>query len=151
MLVGGKKAAGILIEAGTKPITQYSVLSTQYFVVGIGLNVNLSPEDFEAMNLPDATSLSIVTGRKLDVKAITQALIHNLDELYSSLLAGAIPALEECWARRLGKVDRHATVELMDATELHGRVRRIAFDAVELEQSNGDIRVLRPEEIRHIR
>jgi biotin-(acetyl-CoA carboxylase) ligase len=103
------------------------------------------------MALPDATSLSIVAGRKLDVKAITQSLIHNLDEHYASLLDGGIPALEECWAWRIGKTDRLATVELMDATELHGRVRRIAFDAVVLEQSNGQVRSLRPEEIRHLR
>ena len=151
VLVGGKKVCGILIEGGAKPSTEYSVLSTQYFVLGIGLNVNQSPEDFQQAQLPDATSLSIVTGQKLDVKTITQALIRNLDEQYAALLDGGISALEECWAWRLGKTDRHATVELMDATELHGRVRRIAFDAVELEQSNGEVRVLRPEEIRHLR
>jgi BirA family transcriptional regulator, biotin operon repressor / biotin---[acetyl-CoA-carboxylase] ligase len=147
VLLGGKKVSGILIESST----QYSVLSTQYFVVGIGLNVNQSAEDFEKAELPEATSLSISLGQKLDVKGITQLLIENLDEQYARLLSGEIAALEECWAWRLGKAEEAATVELMDASEQRGRLRRIAFDGLTLEQPDGSVRLLKPEEVRHIR
>jgi BirA family biotin operon repressor/biotin-[acetyl-CoA-carboxylase] ligase len=151
VLLGGNKICGILIESGVRPMcTQYSLLSTQYFVVGIGLNVNQSSDDFAQQSLPDATSLSIALGQKLDVRGITQLLIQNLDAQYERLLSGEIAALEECWAWRLGKVGQPATVELMDATEIHGRVRRIGFDALELEQAEG-LRRLAPEEIRHLR
>jgi hypothetical protein len=104
------------------------------------------------MELPDATSLSLAVGQSLDVRGIAQLLISNMDELYAGLLDGEIAALEECWAWRIGKAGgQRITVELADANELHGRLRRVGFDALELELPSGEIRRLRPEEVRHLR
>lgn len=140
VLLGGKKVCGILIEGGT-----------QHSVIGIGLNVNQSTDDFKRMDLPDATSLSLAIGKPLDVRGITEELIQNLDELLGRLLDGEIAALEECWAWRLGKTGQLATVELTDANEVRGRLRRVTFDLLEVELANGEVRQLRPEEVRHLR
>jgi BirA family transcriptional regulator, biotin operon repressor / biotin---[acetyl-CoA-carboxylase] ligase len=143
VLLGGKKVCGILIEGGA--------IGAAYFVIGIGLNVNHGAEDFERMQLPDATSLSLAVGRSLDVRSITHLLIEKLDRQYGRLQSGEIAELEECWAWRLGMIGRAATVELTDANELHGRLRRIAFNALELELPGGEVRSLRPEQVRHLR
>jgi BirA family biotin operon repressor/biotin-[acetyl-CoA-carboxylase] ligase len=140
VLLAGKKVAGILIEGGA-----------QHFIVGIGLNVNQLADDFQRMDLPDATSLSLAVGKPLDVRGITELLIQNLDELYGRLFDGEIAALEECWAWRLGKVSQLVTVELTDANEVRGKLRRVTFHLVEVELSSGEVRSLRPEQIRHLR
>src|SRR3954468_8806977 len=62
VLLGGKKVCGILIEGG-----QTAADRDPHFVVGIGLNVNQSADDFARMDLPDATSLSVAVGRRLEV------------------------------------------------------------------------------------
>lgn len=155
VLLGGKKVCGILIESGRATAAlacaSGSPNTAPHFIVGIGLNVNQSAGDFEKMDLPDATSLSMAVGQMLDVRGITHLLIRNLDDEYGQLLGGQMAALEECWAWRLGKNGHQATVELTDANEVRGRLRRIAFDAVELELPNGEVRRLRPEEVRHLR
>jgi BirA family biotin operon repressor/biotin-[acetyl-CoA-carboxylase] ligase len=146
VLVRGKKVCGILIEGGTNPAA-----GTPHFVVGIGLNVNQSADDFVRMDLPHATSLSVLVGQRLDVRGITQLLIRNLDAEYDRLLTDGRAAVEECWAWRIGLVGQPVTAELMDATEVRGRLAGLGFDGVRLEQSDGTVRSLLPEEVRHLR
>src|SRR5215213_7447112 len=70
VLLCGKKVCGVLIECGVAP-PRGGAANDPYFVVGIGLNVNQSAGDFARMDLPDATSLSLAVGQRLDVKGIT--------------------------------------------------------------------------------
>jgi BirA family biotin operon repressor/biotin-[acetyl-CoA-carboxylase] ligase len=147
----GKKVCGILIEGGTTPSTEYSATSTQYSVVGIGLNVNQSAEDFARLDLPHAISLSAAVGKPLDVKGITQLLISNLDDEYERLLNGETAALEECWGWRIGLVGRAVNIELTDATEVRGQLNTLDFNGLKLKQSDGTIRLFKPEEVRHLR
>src|SRR4051794_19781376 len=100
VLLGGKKVCGILIEGGV------AADRDPHFVVGIGLNVNPSADDFARLGLADATSLSMAVGQRLDVPEITQLLIRNLDAQYDRLLAGELAELEACWQWRLGLGDR---------------------------------------------
>jgi BirA family biotin operon repressor/biotin-[acetyl-CoA-carboxylase] ligase len=151
VLLGGKKVCGILIECGVAPTPGGPAARDPYFVVGIGLNGNQSAEDFARMDLPDATSLSMAVGRPVDVKGITQLLIHNLDAEYDRLWAGGLGELEACWAWRLGLTGRPVTAELMDATEVRGRLVRLGFGGLQLERSDGTVRQLQPEEVRHLR
>jgi BirA family transcriptional regulator, biotin operon repressor / biotin---[acetyl-CoA-carboxylase] ligase len=145
VLLGGKKVCGILIEGGVAAAER-----DPHFVVGIGLNVNQSADDFARLGLTDATSLSIDVGQRLDVKGITQLLIRSLDAEYARLLAGEQAALESCWQWRLGLDGRPVTVELMDATEVRGRLVELGFGGLTLETA-GAVRRLLPEEVRHIR
>jgi BirA family transcriptional regulator, biotin operon repressor / biotin---[acetyl-CoA-carboxylase] ligase len=152
VLLGRSKVCGILIECGVVPSPGVSAARDPHFVVGIGLNVNQSAGDFALMDLPDATSLSMAVGcRALDVKEITQLLIQDLDSEYDRLLAGGVPALQTRWASRLDLTGRAVTAERMDATEVRGRLVGIGFDRVQLQQADGIVRELRPEEVRHLR
>ena len=98
ILVRGKKVCGILSEAGVR-----SAEHGPQFVVGIGLNVNLSADDFARMELPDATSLSILAGQPLDVPDVRRSLIESLDTEYGRLLTGGLAT----W-KSLGNGDRAA-------------------------------------------
>jgi BirA family transcriptional regulator, biotin operon repressor / biotin---[acetyl-CoA-carboxylase] ligase len=146
VLLGGKKVCGILIEGGVAAADR-----DPHFVVGIGLNVNQSADDFARLGLPEATSLSMTVGQRLDVKGITELLIRNLDAEYDRLLEGELPALEACWQWRLGLDGRPVTVELMDATEVGGRLAALNFGELAVEVSPGEVRRFVPEEVRHVR
>src|SRR5262249_29642797 len=137
---------GILIEGGVTAADR-----DPHFVVGIGLNVNQSADDFARLGLPDATSLSMAVGRRLDVKGITELLIRNLDAEYGRLITGELPALEACWQWRLGLDGRPVTVELMNAREVRGRLVGLSFGGLVVEVSAGEIRRFLPEEVRHVR
>jgi BirA family biotin operon repressor/biotin-[acetyl-CoA-carboxylase] ligase len=150
VLLGGKKVSGILIECGVAPPRAESATTDPYFVVGVGLNVNHSAADFARMDLPDATSLSLGTGRPLNVKEVTQFLIRKLDAGYDGLLTAGPADLERSWALRLGLLGRVVTAESMDATEIRGRLVGLGFGELQLEQSDGTVRQLQPEEVRHL-
>jgi BirA family biotin operon repressor/biotin-[acetyl-CoA-carboxylase] ligase len=69
VLVGERKAAGILIES--RPEAGWAV-------VGIGLNVNTSAEELGAELRGSATSLRIEAGRALDRDQVLEALLERL-------------------------------------------------------------------------
>ena len=146
VLLDGKKACGILIEGGVAAADR-----DPHLVVGIGLNVNQSADDFARLGLADATSLSIAVGQRLDVTGITQLLVRNLDAEYDRMLGGDLASLEACWRWRLGLGDRPVTVELMDATEVRGRLVELRFAGLGLELPSGSVRRLTPEAVRHVR
>jgi BirA family transcriptional regulator, biotin operon repressor / biotin---[acetyl-CoA-carboxylase] ligase len=167
LLLSGKKVCGILIESkvlsevpssefrvpSSVDLTRNSELGTRNspVVVGIGLNVNQSPAEFERMRLPDATSLKAGTGVSLERSSILQMLIEILDAEYDRLLQGDTTTLEACWKWRVGLLGKRVTAECADGTEVQGRLREMAFASVELEQIDGSVRTLLPEAIRHLR
>lgn len=69
VLIGGRKVAGILVEAGQGAA-----------IVGVGVNVNQS--EFPPELAGEATSVAIEAGSGLDVDALTQALIDSLFAAY---------------------------------------------------------------------
>jgi BirA family biotin operon repressor/biotin-[acetyl-CoA-carboxylase] ligase len=146
VLIDGKKICGILIEGGI-----VAAGAEPHFIVGIGLNVNQSVADFARLGLTQATSLSMTLNRPVDVKAIAQLLIENLDAEYARLLNGELLALETRWCDRLALLGQPVTIELMDATERYGRLTEVNFGSLILDQSDGTRLQLVPEMIRHIR
>jgi len=70
VLVDGKKVAGILAEADT---------GTGKLVLGIGLNVNLTPADLSRVRTRQpATSMSIEANRGFDLDTVCLRLLSNL-------------------------------------------------------------------------
>ena len=146
VLLDGNKVCGILIESGFGPGA-----ANPYFVVGIGLNVNQSAEDFARMDLPYATSLSIAVGHAFDVTDVTRRLIRHLDAGYDRLVGGRLEELETRWAGRLDLMGRPVAAELMNASEVRGDLFAVGFGGVHLRLPDGTVRQLRPEEVRHLR
>jgi BirA family biotin operon repressor/biotin-[acetyl-CoA-carboxylase] ligase len=64
--VGGRKLAGILTES--RPQSGWAV-------VGIGINVNITPEELDSDLRTTATSLRIETGRELDRQLVLELLL----------------------------------------------------------------------------
>jgi len=92
VLIGGHKVAGILVET--------RVGSDPFAVVGIGLNVNHTPEDFPEELRDRATSLAMITGTLLDRNTVAASLIGELGK--ADLLMRESPQeLLDAWTRHL--------------------------------------------------
>ena len=88
VLINGKKVCGILIESNMLRDT------VDYAVIGIGVNVNLSPSDFPEISSM-ATSLSNELGGEVSLSVLIRRLLVEIERLYLSLLAGG--AIYEEW------------------------------------------------------
>lgn len=138
ILVRGKKVCGILIE------------NTTATVIGIGLNLSQTAEEFADANLPDATALGIIAGGLFDVPTAANAVVRKLDAEYARLLTGERVAVEADWKWRIGLLGRQVAVELTDGSTVTGRLREMSFDGLELETGDRGFRTLIPETVRHI-
>jgi len=78
VLINGKKVCGILIESDVQGN------SVSYSIIGIGLNINLSPADFPEIS-PIATSLSHELGGGLSRLKVLRVLLMELEGLYQQL------------------------------------------------------------------
>ena len=78
VLIGGKKVAGILVETrpGRNP----------FAVIGIGLNVNHSREDFPEELQKSACSLMMAHGARIDRDAVATRLLARLGVLERMLM-----------------------------------------------------------------
>ncbi len=144
LLIRGKKVCGILIE-------QSSSASGVTTVAGIGLNLTQTADEFAQAELPDATSLGIVTGRAIDARTAAEVVIRQLDLEYARLLAGERVAVEADWKWRVGLLGRQVVIEHPGGGTTHGRLRDMAFDGLEVEDAEGFVRVVAPETVSHIR
>lgn len=73
-----KKLCGILTELGTDPNS-----GEVFLVIGIGINLSQTPEDFGPDLSPMATSLA-QEGIRIAPDAMADSLIHELDVMYQS-------------------------------------------------------------------
>ena len=78
----GRKVAGVLVEMRAQEKAPHLA------VVGIGINVNQSLEDFPAELQSRAISLAIAVHRRVDRQKLAIAILQNLDRTYRARFAG---------------------------------------------------------------
>ncbi|MBY0232828.1 MAG: biotin--[acetyl-CoA-carboxylase] ligase [Gemmataceae bacterium] len=135
VLLAGRKVAGILIERADGPA-----------VIGIGLNVRQSLDDFRAAGLPDACSLNAM-GAQARTEDVARRLLHLLDEEYSRLQGGTEP-LEAAWRDGLALLGRKVVAESAGGN-CSGVAVGIGFGGIVLREG-GTTRTLAPESILHL-
>ena len=106
VLVGGKKISGVLVES------QITVGGDGFAILGIGLNVNLTPEAFDGI-AETATSLAITRGTAVDVDGVEEALLRNLDGVVAALVGGNTPIVDR-WRTHLTTLGQEVTVHARD-------------------------------------
>ena len=130
VLVGGAKLAGILIEL------QGDASGPSAVVIGIGLNVALSPAARAAIDQP-VTDLAESCAAPPGRNALLAAL---LGELHTTLTAfadqGFKPFARE-WERHHAYQDRRVTATLPDGRTLSGVARGVADDGALLIEAGG--------------
>jgi BirA family biotin operon repressor/biotin-[acetyl-CoA-carboxylase] ligase len=102
--VGDKKLGGIL--------TEFSVENrlVGYVVVGLGLNVNWSPENQEKMLYP-ATSIMAETGCKAPRERLLIEILKVFNRDYAEVSAGRLDEFYERWSERCVILNRPVEVE----------------------------------------
>jgi BirA family transcriptional regulator, biotin operon repressor / biotin---[acetyl-CoA-carboxylase] ligase len=82
----GRKVAGVLVEMRAQ------AKATHAAVVGIGININQSREDFPVKLQDEAISVAMAVGRQVDRQKFARALLRNLDVTYRERFSAAVTA-----------------------------------------------------------
>lgn len=93
LLVGGKKLAGILTEVSAETDR------VNFLVLGVGLNANLSANDFPAELQDSATSVLLETGRLLDRPAWIKAFLTLMEACYDGAESDGFNEVLDAWRR----------------------------------------------------
>ncbi|MEA3402488.1 MAG: biotin--[acetyl-CoA-carboxylase] ligase [Armatimonadota bacterium] len=137
VLVGGRKLAGVLGEGSRAGL----------MAVGIGVNVNGSPEDLPRELQQRATFLSHELARPLDRDALRDEILQRLDESYDALKRGEGRAMMQ----RITPYDclRGRRVELLvDGVRLRGEATGWRRDgSMEIRDAEGHSHVVRGGEV----
>ena len=121
LVLNGKKLCGILTELSVEGESG----ALQYVVVGIGVNVAYTREDFAGELEQIATSLAIETGRKVSRAALAAAMIEELDAMYDALLRGETQPYLDAYRRDCLTIGREVQLLWQDKAE---RVRAVGVD-----------------------
>jgi BirA family biotin operon repressor/biotin-[acetyl-CoA-carboxylase] ligase len=115
VLLGGRKVAGLLneLDAETERV--------HYLILGIGVNLNMQPDQFPSDLRYPATSLAIETGRRAERLAFTRTLLRNLDRLYDLYLEQGFGPVLPAWQEFFDMVGQEVEVDCQEY-RLRGRV-----------------------------
>jgi BirA family biotin operon repressor/biotin-[acetyl-CoA-carboxylase] ligase len=133
VMLGGKKIAGILVEA------RFISSKPDVFIVGIGLNVNGHPEDMNATSLGETVS-RVATAR---------ALLEAVDDWYGRL-SGHLRDYRKEWRRRSFIVRKRVRVKQNGKT-VSGIIEDVdPMDGIVLRLDSGHPRTIRSEHVEHL-
>jgi len=93
LLLDGKKFAGILLEMKTE------AEQVDYLILGIGVNVNITCEEFPQELAGEATSLQVEKGSSLARVELLTAILKEIEELYLDYLANGFNKIMELWKK----------------------------------------------------
>lgn len=88
--INGLKVCGILAEMTAEADR------VKYLVLGIGININQTQEDFAA-DIPTATSLHIMMGHRVSRVQVLRGVLEELDDLYRQWRQRGFAPLKDMW------------------------------------------------------
>jgi BirA family biotin operon repressor/biotin-[acetyl-CoA-carboxylase] ligase len=121
ILLQGKKVAGILTELNAE------LDHIKYVILGIGVDVNLTPLDFPPDLRKIASSLKIETGHDLARAELGAAILRMLEIEYGRIQSGHFPALREEWQQLCSTLGRNVSIRVGDRT-IRGRAESLDED-----------------------
>ncbi len=104
ILVKGRKLCGILTEMSAE------IDKINYIVLGIGVNVNFSTEDFPPDLRTIATSLAIECNRPFQRAEIAESILRELDRDYGRIGRGEFEALADEWEANCTTIGRNVEI-----------------------------------------
>ncbi|UCB50922.1 MAG: biotin--[acetyl-CoA-carboxylase] ligase [Deltaproteobacteria bacterium] len=128
LFVAGKKLGGILTEFSM------SHDDIDYVVLGLGLNVNWSPDQREEVSHP-ATSILAETGSKISRNELLVSILMTFEMYYRQVLSGHIDDFYRTWNEASMIIGRN--VEIVSPKEkTHGKALRIDRNGALVIQDN---------------
>lgn len=136
VLVGGRKVAGILTELSAEPDLVHWV------VLGIGVNLNATAEDFPDDLRDVATSLALERGQPVPRALFTAALLSTLEQWLDVHAAEGFEPIRQAWRERSCTLGHEVRVEA-DGRELSGEAEDIdEGGALVVRTPSGRVRVV---------
>lgn len=91
LLINGLKCTGILTEMQADPDRVNAI------IMGIGINVNHDPEDFDEDIANIATSLKITTGKPIDRAVLVAKILYYLEKFSNQYVAEGFTNIKALW------------------------------------------------------
>ena len=139
----GRKLSGILTELSLEA----EAGRMQYLVVGIGLNVGQTAEDFPSDLQKVATSLYQELGRNVSRPALAAAEIRALDRLYAALRTGDLQAYLETYRRDCVNLGRTVRIQGPSGEETAQAIGIDEEFGLVVEDGTGERRTIRSGEV----
>jgi BirA family transcriptional regulator, biotin operon repressor / biotin---[acetyl-CoA-carboxylase] ligase len=141
ILIGGKKAVGILTELHADPDRINSV------IIGIGINVNTKENDFPDELKQIATSLTIAKGEEVNRVSLVQAILVSFENLYENYLTHGFEMIKLLWESYSTSIGKEIV-----ARTLHGSIKGYAKGITSegvlmLEESDGKMHYIHSADI----
>jgi BirA family biotin operon repressor/biotin-[acetyl-CoA-carboxylase] ligase len=106
ILIRGRKVAGVLTELSAEPDR------VKHVILGIGVNVNLSPGEFPADLRRQATSLRAEAGRLVSRPELAMAVLRALDDDYARVRAGQFTAVADEWEEHCATLGQPVVIRI---------------------------------------
>jgi len=145
VLIGGKKVAGLLNEMSAETD------GINFVILGIGVNLNMTAEQFPLDLRHPATSLLLETGQPVGRAQFAGLMLNELDRLYADFRVHGFGPVREEWQRRCNAYGRELVVSDGGVEVVRGMFAGIDGSGALLVQGadgnttrilSGDVRVL---------
>jgi BirA family biotin operon repressor/biotin-[acetyl-CoA-carboxylase] ligase len=121
ILVGGRKAAGILTELSAE------LDQVKHIILGIGVDVNLEEKEFPPALRRTATSLRAELGRTVSRPELAVRILRELDADYSRIVSGEFAAVADEWEEHCETLGREVVIKTGDR-RVRGRAESLGED-----------------------
>jgi BirA family biotin operon repressor/biotin-[acetyl-CoA-carboxylase] ligase len=128
ILIKGRKTAGILTEMHAEPDR------IKHLVLGIGVDVNVEPEQLPPELGPIATSLRAETGRMINRAELACRILRELDADYEHLNSGQFARMVDEWEEHCSTIGNNVSIRIGNRT-LRGRAEALSEDGALLVRS----------------
>lgn len=132
LLISGKKVAGLLNEMSAETD------GINFVILGIGVNLNMTADQFPDDLRHPATSIFLESGVRVDRSRFTSCMLNELDRLYSDFLAYGFGPIREEWQQRCNASGRQVLVSDSGTECTGGRFIGIDPDGAMLLRSEDD-------------
>lgn len=127
-----KKAVGILTELQAEADRINSI------IIGIGINVNQTEEDFPDELIDKATSLRIEAGQKINRAELIQVILEKLEKLYEHYLENGFYPIKLLWEAYAISIGKDIIASTLNG-KIYGKATGITDDGVLIiEDEQGD-------------
>ena len=113
---GDKKISGVLCET----VTDASSNKLKGVIIGVGLNINMTPEDLEKIQRP-ATSLLAVTGKEASINDVAAILLKHIDLITVETMKND-DFLYSIWKKENRIIGRKVAIEIIGKGIIEGKV-----------------------------
>jgi len=121
ILLGGRKAAGILTELCGE------LDQVRYVILGIGVDVNVNAADFPSELRKGVTSLKAELGRSVARPELAVRVLRELDEDYDRVCSGRFAALADEWEAHCTTIGNEVVIRT-GARQIRGRAESLSED-----------------------